>query len=189
VAVSKRLRYEVLRRDNHQCRYCHSTENPLTVDHVIPSTLGGTDDPANLVAACRDCNAGKSASNPDAPLVADVEQDALRWSNAMKRVAEMAQQQRRARIQSASNWLKAWDGWVDSWTRDVHPLPQEFADNLMQWIDLGLTESDLVSFIPIAMRKPMSTDARWPYFRGICWRTLDNRREQAQQLLRAEEEF
>ncbi|AWN05089.1 HNH endonuclease [Gordonia phage Easley] len=38
MAVSKRLRYEILRRDNHTCRYCGATapDVPLTVDHVVP---------------------------------------------------------------------------------------------------------------------------------------------------------
>ncbi len=61
MAVSKRTRFEVLRRDNFTCRYCRSTEGALTIDHVIPVALGGTDDPDNLVAACHDCNAGKGS--------------------------------------------------------------------------------------------------------------------------------
>ena len=40
MAVSKRTRFEVLRRDNFTCRYCRSTDNELTVDHVTPVALG-----------------------------------------------------------------------------------------------------------------------------------------------------
>lgn len=67
MAVSKRLRYEVLRRDKQTCQYCgaRAPQTPLTVDHVVPRTLGGSDQPDNLVAACFDCNAGKSSSRPD----------------------------------------------------------------------------------------------------------------------------
>lgn len=39
MAVTKRTRFEVLRRDNYTCRYCHATDNPLTVDHVVPRAL------------------------------------------------------------------------------------------------------------------------------------------------------
>ena len=55
--VSKRLRYEILRRDNHACRYCGGTapDVVITVDHVVPVALGGSDDAGNLVAACKDC--------------------------------------------------------------------------------------------------------------------------------------
>lgn len=57
MAVSKRTRFEVLRRDNHTCRYCGQAapDVKLTVDHVTPVALGGTDDPANLVTACAEC--------------------------------------------------------------------------------------------------------------------------------------
>jgi hypothetical protein len=80
MAVSKRLRYEVLRRDNHACRYCGATapDVKLNVDHVIPTSLGGPDKPANLVTACADCNAGKTSSMPNAMAVADVEQETFR---------------------------------------------------------------------------------------------------------------
>ena len=38
MAVSKRLRYEVLRRDNHTCRYCgaQAPDVKLTVDNMAP---------------------------------------------------------------------------------------------------------------------------------------------------------
>lgn len=71
MAVSKRTRFEVLRRDNYTCRYCRSTDNALTVDHVTPLTLGGTDELTNLVAACRDCNSGKSSTVLEAEKVAE----------------------------------------------------------------------------------------------------------------------
>ena len=50
-------RHQLLRRDNHACRYCgrSAPEVPLTVDAVVPEALGGSHkDPANLVAACAD---------------------------------------------------------------------------------------------------------------------------------------
>jgi hypothetical protein len=62
VAISKRLRFEVLRRDGFRCVYCHRSDVILTVDHVTPKALGGTDDPSNLVTCCDDCNTGKSSS-------------------------------------------------------------------------------------------------------------------------------
>ncbi|MGW0904953.1 HNH endonuclease [Streptomyces sp. NPDC002853] len=76
MAVSKRLRYEILRRDNHACRYCGATAPnvKLNVDHVIPTSLGGSDKPDNLVTSCSPCNAGKTSSLPDAQPVADVDQ-------------------------------------------------------------------------------------------------------------------
>ena len=90
MAVSKRLRYEILRRDNHACRYCGAAapQVKLNVDHVIPTSLGGSDKPENLVAACADCNGGKTSSLPDAMPVADVDQDDFRQAAELKQKAQ-----------------------------------------------------------------------------------------------------
>jgi 5-methylcytosine-specific restriction endonuclease McrA len=40
------------------CAYCGRTATEI--DHVVPVSLGGTGDVANLVPACRECNARKS---------------------------------------------------------------------------------------------------------------------------------
>jgi 5-methylcytosine-specific restriction endonuclease McrA len=36
-----------------------------TVDHIIPVAKGGSDDPENLVAACKRCNFSKQDKMPD----------------------------------------------------------------------------------------------------------------------------
>jgi len=66
VSLSKRLRFEVFKRDGFRCCYCGATaqDRPLHVDHVVAVANGGTDDEANLVTACDACNLGKS----DVPL-------------------------------------------------------------------------------------------------------------------------
>lgn len=62
MSISTRTRFEVLKRDGFRCHYCGSTAmaSPLHVDHVVPASKGGSDDPANLITACQDCNLGKS---------------------------------------------------------------------------------------------------------------------------------
>ena len=47
-------RARILERDQFLCQYC--TDWASTVDHILPHSFGGTDDPDNLVAACRFCN-------------------------------------------------------------------------------------------------------------------------------------
>lgn len=118
MAISKRLRYEILRRDNHTCRYCGASapDALLELDHVTPTVLGGKDSADNLVTACTACNNGKGSSTPDTPLVADVAQDAVRWAAAMKRAA--AQQRddatalRRYADDLAELWRIEWAGLV-----------------------------------------------------------------------------
>jgi hypothetical protein len=66
--VSKKLRFEILKRDGFACGYCGATpqQRELHIDHKIPVSDGGTDDPDNLVTACADCNRGKGPQALDA---------------------------------------------------------------------------------------------------------------------------
>jgi len=60
VALSKAKRRTVFERDNYKCRNCRSTEN-LSVDHIEPWSLGGSNDLDNLQTLCLRCNASKGA--------------------------------------------------------------------------------------------------------------------------------
>lgn len=62
-SLSKKLRFEVFRRDGFMCRYCGNRppEVALEVDHINPVARGGDNDPLNLVSSCVDCNRGKKA--------------------------------------------------------------------------------------------------------------------------------
>ena len=59
-------RENVIWRDDHTCQYC-GKEFPfveLTLDHVIPSSRGGTNEWDNLVASCKKCNQRKGNRTP-----------------------------------------------------------------------------------------------------------------------------
>lgn len=58
-AISNReLRLIVMARDKWRCLDCSAVEN-LTVDHIVPVILGGTDELENLQTLCRKCNSKK----------------------------------------------------------------------------------------------------------------------------------
>lgn len=63
--MSPSKRFRVLNRCGFRCVYCGASadEKRLEIDHVIPRAKNGSDDEANLVAACVDCNRGKGASS------------------------------------------------------------------------------------------------------------------------------
>jgi len=58
-------RKNVLRRDNHTCQYCGGNNRPMTIDHIIPRSFGGSDSWENLVCACLPCNAFKGDRTPE----------------------------------------------------------------------------------------------------------------------------
>ena len=62
-SMSKKLRFEVFKRDSFTCQYCGS-QSPdviLHVDHIKPVAKGGANDLLNLITSCVDCNLGKGA--------------------------------------------------------------------------------------------------------------------------------
>ncbi|MBE9070902.1 HNH endonuclease [Leptolyngbya cf. ectocarpi LEGE 11479] len=60
MSLSKSLLEQVRQRAQYCCEYCHYPEilstAPLSIDHVQPRSLGGTDALDNLALACRRCN-------------------------------------------------------------------------------------------------------------------------------------
>lgn len=59
-AIPKAVRQAVYERDGHRCLECGTTEN-LSLDHIYPWSLGGSDDIDNLQTLCRPCNSRKGA--------------------------------------------------------------------------------------------------------------------------------
>ncbi|AXQ63941.1 HNH endonuclease [Gordonia phage Horus] len=184
MTVSKRVRYEVFRRDNNRCRYCGATapETPMTIDHVVPTALGGSDDPSNLVTACRDCNAGKTSSSPDAPLVADVADDAIRWANAMKQAAAEFAHDRDARAVDRDEFLGKWETWryKSSGKYRTYELPGGWGESIDQFLAAGLSMVDLHDLVDVAMGA-QSYDP-WKYFCGCCWRRINQLQERASEI-------
>lgn len=49
----------VLKRDNYTCQYCGKIGPDLTIDHILPRSLGGKTSWDNVVVACQACNVRK----------------------------------------------------------------------------------------------------------------------------------
>jgi len=63
--IRKSKRWTIYTHNNYQCAYCGQSLfdiDMLTLDHLVPIELGGTNHGSNLVCACRSCNAKKAAS-------------------------------------------------------------------------------------------------------------------------------
>lgn len=193
MAVSKRLRYEILRRDNHACRYCGATapDVKLTVDHVIPTALGGSDEPSNLVTACSGCNSGKTSAAPDQALVEDVAKDALKWAVAINRAAELRSIEIGCLEDEANAFLAWWDGWghddADG-NRISVPRAHGAEMSVYRFLELGLSSLQLHHFTRVAMYAPrVRRDDRWSYFCGCCWGEIKKVQDTAKAAAIAEE--
>lgn len=197
MAVSKRLRFEVLRRDNHTCRYCgrSAPEVKLQVDHVVPETLGGSDDPSNLVAACVDCNGGKSSVPAGAELIDDVAEDALRWAKAIARAAEVDRRKRSDDDLFVADFANLIGAIIRSDPdENTYCMPDlgapciggapGFKRTVLQFRDSGLNLDDLEYAIKVAgSNRAISDQHNWKYFCGICWRMVEDRQATARSIL------
>lgn len=62
--VNESSRYSVLHRAGFKCQACGEKPRPandivLHIDHIIPFSLGGTNEPSNLQVLCNFCNISK----------------------------------------------------------------------------------------------------------------------------------
>lgn len=61
-SISKKLRFEVFKRDKFTCQYCGKSapEVVLHVDHIHPVSEGGETEIINLITSCFDELAGQN---------------------------------------------------------------------------------------------------------------------------------
>ncbi len=65
MTIPEQLRKLVITQANYRCEYCKTSSRltgmPLVMEHILPRSLGGTDNRENLAASCYRCNEFKGA--------------------------------------------------------------------------------------------------------------------------------
>ena len=187
MAVSKRVRFEVFKRDRFACQYCgrRPPDVVLEVDHIIPRVEGGPDDIHNLTTACLPCNRGKAGVPLEnvAPALDEMEimaglQEMLERMMELKRSAAVVEAKREMEeelIDQVADW----------WEMEWQWSPRFDAESVRQFIQKGLSMEDLRSAIDATVRKwnRKGADGRrtiasadlFKYFSGVCWTMLRER--------------
>ncbi|MEU8151720.1 HNH endonuclease [Nonomuraea sp. NPDC048901] len=187
MAVSKRLRHEIFRRDNHTCQSCgaKAPDVKLEPDHVIPTALGGSDEPSNLRTLCADCNSGKSATPPDAATVAKVADDAMRWSLAIQAAAGDMLGKRKGRDEARAAFDAKWKSWSEG--RPALPRPSDWETSVDNFLKAGLPLPVLLDCIGIAMSaRQVKADDVFKYMCGAAWKEVAKLQNAARAHLRPE---
>lgn len=185
MAVPRRLRFEILRRDSYTCRYCgaKAPDVALHVDHVIPVALGGGDTPNNLVTACEDCNMGKGSTTADLPEVEDVDATAA----LVDRAQRLASERRRMQLTDLEQFLREFAAYYEE-----HALAEpgfdgpwaaisDWENSVERFLAEGLEPDDLFHFARVVGRSPAKKP--WRYFCGCCWNEISRRQEDARRLI------
>jgi len=171
VGLSKKLRFDVFKRDLFTCQYCgaHPSDSVvLEVDHVHPVAEGGGNEIDNLVTACFDCNRGKGAG-----LLSSI-------PDSLAAKAEMVLE-KEAQIRAYYEILQAKKDRKDEeiWSiADI--LMDRFGDDnilrtrlasIRMFLD-RLDYYEVQEAMEIATDKKYSKGAAFSYFCGICWRKI-----------------
>ncbi|MET7975799.1 HNH endonuclease [Streptomyces mirabilis] len=189
MAVSKRLRYEILRRDQHTCRYCGASAPavPLRVDHVTPVALGGADTPDNLVTSCEPCNSGKSSATVDSAVVANVSDDALRWAAAMTQAAANLQELEKPKDEYRDAFLSEWNRWhVGKDEAKKVELPVDWKQAMDRFRVAGIPAWMWADIVDIGMaNQKVKPDNTFRYCCGIAWNKVTALQAEARRIVGA----
>lgn len=171
VAISKRIRFEVFKRDGFECQYCGATppKAVLHCDHIDPVANGGTNDMDNLVTACQDCNQGKSNI-----LLSVVPQSLeLRMAEIREREEQIAGyqevlSQRRSRIEQEAHAILS----LFCEHHGTDGIPKRDFLTIKRFIEeIGL--DGVVEAIEVGLAKfPRSKSRSFRYFCGVCWNKI-----------------
>lgn len=180
MSVSKRVRFDVFKRDRFTCTYCgrKPPDVMLECDHVHPKCEGGTDDPANLTTSCADCNRGKSGKPLgsvvpalDEMAVLEGMQEALERAYALRKATVAAEAQAAAEEEAVDTVVR----WYGDLLGDCQHIEDATLKRFVR--SLGLDEvRDAIEVTQSASSwKNLTGWREWKYFCGVCWTKIRDR--------------
>jgi CRISPR/Cas system Type II protein with McrA/HNH and RuvC-like nuclease domain len=169
-AISKKIRFDVFKRDSFQCQYCghFPPKVILEIDHVHPVSKGGTNDIDNLLTACFDCNRGKSDGLiSSAPLsVADKTAALIEKQEQLKAYENLLKAIKRKKNKNINLVEQAFQE-----TFEDRQFTGTFKSSIERFLsDLPLSE--VIEAMHKACSKCDEPTMAIKYFCGICWNKI-----------------
>lgn len=176
--MSKKLRFDVFKRDGFECQYCGAAPPTVTlhVDHICPVAEGGATVIDNLITACAPCNLGKGPR----PLSVTPESLASKAAEAAEREEQLRAYQDLLRDRHARLEGETWEvAEILSPGCGERGFDRGDLRSIRQFIEkLGVfSVKDAAEIADDRMR--YSESKRFRYFCGVCWnriRELENAR-------------
>ena len=172
MAISKKIRFEVFKRDGFQCAYCGKTPPQVTleVDHVDPKSKGGKDDINNLITACFDCNRGKRnipLNKVPAKLTENLEvlQEQEDQIKAYRQFIKKIERRVKKDIDEINDiYTQAYPGWQFS---------DRFNNTSLKLFLQKIPKDQIIWSLEAAISKfPTNRDRVINYFCGLCWHKI-----------------
>lgn len=169
--ITKKVRFEVFKRDGFKCAYCGKSPPQITleVDHIDPRSRGGKDDINNLLTACFECNRGKT----NIPLT----KAPLKLSENLEILKEQEDQ-----LKEYRKFVKKIENRIIKDIEDINAVYKmafpgwEFSDkfkqvSLKRFLSL-LPKEEIMSSLELAIARVKDSDKVISYFCGICWHKI-----------------
>lgn len=181
-SLSKKMRFEVFKRDKFTCQYCgrKAPDVILEVDHINPVSNDGENDILNLVTSCFDCNRGKGDR-------------LISKSDELKKQQEKLEElsKKREQLEMLIEWRKELKSLsdlevnmvVDSLSQYDVSLTEHGKETVKLWIK-KYTLQRVLDSVDIAMEKyhntqNMSREEAFSYIPRICYCDLMSEKDPA----------
>lgn len=170
---TKKLRFEVFKRDGFACVYCGKSppEVVLECDHIEPKSKGGMDDINNLVTACFDCNRGKrdipldkipSQLSENLEILKEKEGQILEFRKYIKKIERRVKKDTR-KIQTTFQL-----------TYPNSSITEKFINSSIKRFMQSLPLHEIIEAMEISCSHFDDDPERAiRYFCGICWRKIE----------------
>jgi len=171
VSISKKIRFEVFKRDDFKCQYCGSTPPNITleIDHIKPVSKGGTNDINNLVTSCFNCNRGKSnielktlpnQLNDNIEILREKEEQLKEYHKLIRNIEN----------RNSRNIQKVTDRFESYYPEKT--LAETFKNVSLRTFVKKLDVYDVLESLDKAYSKMHNSESTLKYFCGICWNKI-----------------
>lgn len=171
MSISKKIRFEVFKRDGFTCAYCGKSPPEVTLecDHIDPKSKGGSNDINNLITACFDCNRGKSNTEL-AKIPAKLHENYEILKETESQLAEYHKFIRKIDRRINKEIQK-----VDATYTEMFPdyeLNEKFKRGTIKTLLKSLPVQEVVDAMFLAGSRIPDHDRAVKYFCGICWNKI-----------------
>jgi hypothetical protein len=169
--ISKKLRFDVFKRDLFCCQYCGDVPPNvvLEVDRIEPVCEGGNNDIDNLITACFECNRGKSG----APLSSIPESLSAKAERIKESEWQLLQYRKVISAKQSRIDSDAWEVIRQIFGENTNSIRKDYFLQVKRFNEmLGLEvciEAGEIAYCAPSMATA-SDERVWKYFCAVCWR-------------------
>jgi hypothetical protein len=167
-AISKKLRFEVFKRDAFTCQYCGKSAPSvvLEIDHINPVKSSGDNDIMNLITSCFDCNRGKGARKLSDKEVLNKQMEELKRLNETREQMKEMLRWKQELVNLADEQINVIEGVLEDYETELTDLGKS---NFKKWIEkYGFSEVYESLLLSISQYQSESISKAVSYTPRIC---------------------